>query len=74
MAMQVTAIKPGFYDGARRRAGDVFDIPDGKPLPGWVAAGKKAAPAAVAPLNGDTKPANAAKASRKKRADTDELA
>jgi len=43
--MQVVAISAGFYDGARRRVGDIFDmtIPtkDGKPkMPKWV----KAAP------------------------------
>lgn len=43
--MQVVAMKPGFYNGSRRRTGDVFDmnvpVKDGKPvIPKWV----KAAP------------------------------
>lgn len=27
--MEVVALKPGFYDGARRRAGDKFEVADG---------------------------------------------
>ncbi len=43
--MQVVSMQPGFYNGARRRTGDVFEMAvkekDGKPvLPKWV----KAAP------------------------------
>lgn len=73
--MQVTAIKTGFYAGSRRRQGATFDIPEGGKLPAWVVpAGAVAAPAPQAPANGDTKPADAAAASKKKRADADELA
>lgn len=40
--MQVVALEPGFYAGARRRRGDIFEmsIDDPKKLPKWV----KAAP------------------------------
>lgn len=42
--MQVVALEPGFYAGARRRLGDIFEmyIDDEKKLPKWV----KAAPSA----------------------------
>lgn len=39
--MQVVALKPGFYEGARRRTGDIFQMNvKGDKLPSWV----KAAP------------------------------
>jgi hypothetical protein len=73
--MQVIATKAGFYGGSRRRAGDVFEMNvDPKKLPSWVALGATRAPAKAAPLSGDTKPADAAAAASKKRADADERA
>lgn len=32
--MQVVAIRMGFWNGTRRRVGEVFDMPE--PLPSWV--------------------------------------
>jgi hypothetical protein len=50
--MQVVAMQSGFYNGSRRRTGDVFemDVPtkDGKPvLPKWVKAAPNAHEAKV---------------------------
>jgi hypothetical protein len=64
--MQVTATKTGFYDGSRRRPGDVFDMPEGKKLPSWVVPSGAFKPAKAKDLNGDTKSAASAKAARDK--------
>lgn len=50
--MQVVAMQPGFYNGGRRRTGDVFDMDvvekNGKPvLPKWVRAAPNAHEAKV---------------------------
>lgn len=51
--MLARALEMGFYGGALRRPGNVFEIPDSEPMPGWAEA---AEPAAPEPAAGDRKP------------------
>lgn len=87
--MQVVAMRQGFYDGTRRRIGDIFDMAvpskDGKPvMPSWVQAvtdPTKAKQAALAAKKAEedrivagAKVASGGKAAERKIADARDLA
>lgn len=56
----------GFYGGARRRPGDVFEVPDGTTASWFQPAAEASKPAPKPTQMGDIKPAAAQKAVRKK--------
>lgn len=64
--MRVRAITMGFYGGARRRPGDVFEVPDGTKGTWFKPADVAPQPAPKPAQMGDVKPAAAQKAVRKK--------
>lgn len=57
--MKVRAIKPGFFDGERKRVGDVFELGDKKPGK-WMVPANAAMP--VTPKGGEAPPAGTAEA------------
>jgi hypothetical protein len=72
--MKARAIKKAFYAGALVKPGDVLEFPlaEGAKLPRWLEPASQPVKASVAaPLNGDTKPAAAAVAARKKAGGAD---
>ena len=59
--MKVVAIKMGFYNGSRRRVGEVFDMPEAdKRMPAWVQPSDKPVPALAAEHTRNTAAALAA--------------
>jgi len=65
--MELIAKSVGFYKNARVRVGQKFDFTgDPDKLPKWAVLPEADTAAAPMPLNGDTKPVNAQKASRAK--------
>jgi hypothetical protein len=49
--MKVRATQLGFYNGSRKRPGDVFDIPDGAKIGSWFVPADSPAPESQAPDN-----------------------
>lgn len=75
MSIKMIATQTGFYRGARVRPTQEFDFyGDEKKLPKWAHRKDEPAPRVKArPINGDTKPEDAAKAAAKKIAGSQDL-